>query len=267
MSWIIADAHVHLPSVEHLASLATSARRNFLRAERRHRLADAVSRCLFLADLRDGTTFAQIRSLAEERRTPSDAFALHPTREAQAVRLAFHDGCALVLIAARQIVTAEAIEVLAIGLTRPYGDGRPLGMVLEELSREDLLLILPWGVGKWLGQRGRIIADAVDGWRGDQLFLGDNGNRPFFWPLPPVFAAGQRGRCRNLPGSDPLPLAGEEGQAGRCGFWCEGVVDADRPFASVAALLRDPVTALHPYGAGETAYRFCRNQLLLRLAR
>ena len=161
----------------------------------------------------------------------------------------------------------EAIEVLAIGLTRPYADGRPLGMVLEELSREDLLLILPWGVGKWLGQRGRIIADAVDGWRGDQLFLGDNGNRPFFWPLPPVFAAGQRGRCRNLPGSDPLPLAGEEGQAGRCGFWCEGVVDADRPFASVAALLRDPVTALHPYGAGETAYRVCRNQLLLRLAR
>jgi hypothetical protein len=127
-----------------------------------------------------------------------------------------------------------------------------------------LLLVLPWGVGKWLGQRGKIIAEFIQHRAVEQPFLGDNGNRPFFWPLPHHFSQPLMRNERQLPGSDSLPLPGEERRAGGYGFFCQGVIDKQQPFSSLAAILRNPQTRLHPYGRKEGLLRFLKHQLRMR---
>lgn len=263
MTWILADAHVHLRSLAQLTSLAQAAQRNFLAATQSLCPAEPPERVLFLTESADEPAFAPLARWAATQANPTDGLSLHPTAEKQSLRLTLADERNLHIIGGRQIVTQEGIEVLALGHIRPYGDGLPMTSVLRDLAQEEALLVLPWGVGKWLGHRGEIIARMLAGWQGEHLFVGDNGNRPRCWPLPASFRAGAANR--NLPGSDPLPLPGQEERVGSYGFACQGAFDHDRPFHSLATLLRDPATIIRPYGRPERFWRFCTNQARLRL--
>lgn len=265
MTWILGDAHVHLRSLSRLASLARAAQWNFLAAEQALCAGERAERFLFLTESAGDSAFAHLESLAGSLPENLGIPTIHPTGEDNSLRLEMADGCGVHVVAGRQIVTRESIEVLALGLNRSYADGAPLALVLNELAQEQVLTVLPWGVGKWLGRRGKLIAEVLAGWHGDRLFLGDNGNRPFFWPLPDWFRQCGRSGFRNLPGSDPLPLPGQEERIGGYGFGCQGAIDHARPFHSVATLLRDSATAIHPYGAPAGLFRFFNNQLRLRL--
>ena len=163
MPWILGDAHVHIQMVDDFAALATIARRNFCQIERLHGLSE-VERFVFLTECRAENRFEQAWHKADQSTVPGDHCGLRNTGESNTLRMGCGEVDSLVVVAGRQIVTAEAIEVLALGLNRLYPDGRPLATVIEDLSEEEVLLILPWGVGKWLGRRGRIIADLVAGW-------------------------------------------------------------------------------------------------------
>lgn len=265
MSWILGDAHVHLRSLPRLATLAQAARQNFLAAEQTLCPGARADRFLFLTESAAEPAFAHLAGLVAVQPGSLGGLTIHPTGEDNSLRLHLGDGSAMHVVAGRQIVTGESIEVLALGLHRPYADGAPLASVLHDLAGEQVLTVLPWGVGKWLGHRGKLIAEVLAGWQGDRLFLGDNGNRPFFWRLPEDFRRRDHGTFRTLPGSDPLPLAGQEERIGGFGFACQGSIDHDRPFASVATLLCDPATAIQPYGTPANLFRFCNDQLRLRL--
>jgi hypothetical protein len=52
-----------------------------------------------------------------------------------------------------------------------------------------------------------------------------------------------------IPGSDPLPLAGEERYAGTYGFIYQGAFDASKPTASIGRMLAGPAAAIAPVGA------------------
>jgi hypothetical protein len=84
--------------------------------------------------------------------------------------------------------------------------------------------------------------------------------------LPPQFAAAERARIRIVPGSDPLPLPGEEQRIGAYGFTVEAALPADRPAAALLALLAG-AAALVPYGRRERLARFVRNQLAMQIAK
>lgn len=265
MTWILGDAHVHIRSLPQLESLARAARRNFLAVEQALCPGDRAERLLFLTESVGEPAFAHLSSLAAARPGNIGGLTVHSTREDNSLRLEMEDGWAMHVVAGRQIVTREFIEVLALGLNRAYADGAPLASVLNDLAQEQVLTVLPWGVGKWLGHRGKMIAEVLTGWPRDRLFLGDNGNRPSFWPLPEHFRRRSHDGFRNLPGSDPLPFPGQVERIGGYGFACQGAIDHDRPFHSVATLLRDPATAIRPYGAPAGLSRFFNNQLRLRL--
>ncbi len=254
---------MHIQMVDDFAALAAIACKNFRQIEQRHGLGE-VERFVFLTECRAENRFEQARRKADQSTVSDDPCVLRKTGESNTLRVGGGETDSLVVVAGRQIVTAEAIEVLALGLNRLYPDGRPLATVIAELSQEEVLLILPWGVGKWLGRRGRIIADLVAGWGGRMLFLGDNGNRPFFWSLPSLFHTAAQAGIRNLPGSDPLPIPGQEEKIGSYGFYCQGSVDADVPFHSFFNLLHKPDVALTAYGTNEHLWNFCKHILLLR---
>ena len=173
----------------------------------------------------------------------------------------------LVLVAGRQIVTAEKLEVLALGTNEQLADGSPLQVTIDQVRKSGAVAILPWGFGKWWFGRGRILGDwlLTDGGAG--TFLGDNAGRPGFMPAPSQFDVGRTRNMFVLPGSDPLPFESEAGKAGSYGFVLRGEVRGDRPMAGLKACLealdRQPAT----FGRLESAARFCRNQVLMQLAK
>ena len=235
------DAHVHL--YDPGAALET------LRAGAR-RIAAAVPGAVpavMLAERAGQHVFERLRPV------------LRATAEAESLWLE-GDHPPLLVLAGRQVVTAERLEVLALATTAAPAEGRPAGAVLAELARAEALAVLPWGVGKWLGARGAVVDRLVAAAAPGALFLGDNGGRPGFW-AEPRFA-----RLPVLSGSDPLPIAGGAAAVGRCGSVLAAGLSADRPAADLRHALRAPGVSPRRFGTQAGPLRFLSEQIRLRLA-
>lgn len=172
----------------------------------------------------------------------------------------------IMLVAGRQIVTSEGLEVLGLGSRKLIPDGLPLDTVLARLDEADAITVLPWGVGKWLGKRGKVIdaclSKADTEGRHDRLFLGDNGGRPAWWPVHQF----DRG-FKRLSGSDPLPLPGSASEVGRFGSLIEFKLPEEKPLQALKHVLRQPIIDIKPYGRPASIPRFLTEQCRLRLER
>jgi hypothetical protein len=168
----------------------------------------------------------------------------------------------LLVVAGRQIVTAEGLEILGLATRLSLPDGLPAEQVLARLDDADAITVLPWGVGKWLGQRGKIVDSLLERARPGRLFLGDNGGRPNWWKVPQF--------SRGLPilaGSDPLPLPGSSNVIGRFGSVVDIQLSEHTPAARLKCALRDPATCISTYGRSTPSLRFIADQTRLRFLR
>lgn len=170
----------------------------------------------------------------------------------------------LAVIAGRQLVTRERLEVLALGTAAPLPEGEPIEATLAAVRAVGAAAVLPWGVGKWLGARGAVVDRILAEPKWSHVFLGDNGNRLELGPDPARFAIARRAGRSVLPGSDPLPLSGEEARVGAYGFAINVDLDALRPTAALLALLESGA-AFVSFGRREGFGRFVGNQLALKL--
>ncbi len=226
---MLIDGHVHLyPGVDPNAFLSAAAA-NLMAAGRRAGL-NSGSCALLITETPRETGFDD---LAAGRGVPAGWRVEQLPGDPLAIRLHGPDAQMLVLVAGRQIVCAERLEVLAIGYRGAMLDGQPLDAVLAALRAEGRPAILPWGAGKWLGARGARIAALVSAGLPQGVFLGDNGGRPVGWPAPAVFGAAGL----VLPGSDPLPISGGWRDVGRYGFHLPGAIDPACPARSILAAL------------------------------
>jgi hypothetical protein len=261
---IMVDAHVHLHACHSLQRLFMISLQNFRQALQRFHIYEPFEAFLLLTESAGTNRFDELRAMVGADR--SDDFNIVSTPEDITLHVETQGGQSLYVVAGKQIVTAERLEVLALGYPHAYPDGRPLTYVLDDLRESGCLRVIPWGAGKWLGKRGRIVKALIASWGNEPLFLGDNGNRPFFWPLPEVFAGVGKNHLYNLPGSDPLPFSGEEKKAGRCGFMLRGALNNHLPFEGLKSrLIADPRTAI-PYGTPERFIPFFKNQLSMQMA-
>jgi hypothetical protein len=170
----------------------------------------------------------------------------------------------LLLIAGRQIVTAERLEVLTAGAVPLIPDGRPLATVVDELTAAGALAIIPWGAGKWLGRRGRLVSETAGRLTAPTFFLADNPARPGCWPPPRIFRDMERRGKAVLRGSDPLPLSGEEKRAGAFISLLEGEFDPWLPLASLKKILAQN-GSIHGLGRRNSLASFLWRQVRLRL--
>lgn len=169
----------------------------------------------------------------------------------------------IILVAGRQINTHERVEVLALGTRQLFGDNLPLQETLKQVVEAGGLPVLPWGVGKWSGHRGRLVSEVLlaSTW---PVFAGDNGGRPYGWPTPGVFAEVVRRERTVLPGSDPLPISAEQGRIGSFGAVARETLGEQTPGRELLTLVRKGAFQ-RKYGTRLSPLTFCIRQLQLRL--
>jgi hypothetical protein len=179
--------------------------------------------------------------------------------------VAAHEGRRLFIIAGRQVACREGLEVLLLGTTGKFEDGRSIREVLGEASSRNVPHVIPWGAGKWFFGRGKLLSQLLREHRAPLFFLGDEGGRPAFWRYPRHFTEAARLGVRDLPGTDPLPFAHDVDKVGRVGFRAKMNLDEKRPARSLLQVLRDADIPIERFATLEPFTRFVRNQVAMQL--
>ena len=229
---IIADTHLHLHP-------AYRAGRALIRlSQRLGGLAQAAgvpgaARAGFLAERAAQHDFADLRDGV----SALEGVTVAPTPEGGALCLATPDAV-LYLLAGRQIIAAERIEVLALAMEISVPDGLPAADTIERVLAAGGVPVLAWAPGKWWFARGRVIADLLRRFTPEQVLLGDTTLRPLGWGEPCLMRLARRRGYGVVAGADPLPFAGDERHMGTYGTWLPGELDPQRPVASAREALR-----------------------------
>ncbi|ESA35874.1 methyltransferase [Leptolyngbya sp. Heron Island J] len=260
---ILLDTHVHIYDCFDLSTFLDAAWHNFQRRAGAH---DQFVGVLLLAESGFYHKFQTLLAQADQAdQSSSSDWTFAATAEAYSLRALGPQGKTLYLIAGRQIVTAEKLEILALISDRIFPDGLSAVETIQSIQSAGGIAVLPWGVAKWVGKRGQLITHLVQQRELSPLFLGDNSGRPQFWRRPHHFSQVEPQGYPILLGTDPLPLSGEADRSGRFGLTFMGEFDADQPGNCIKTHLLNPAVSWQPYGSLETPLRFVRNQLSLRL--
>jgi hypothetical protein len=260
----LVDAHVHVHHSFDECVFFDSALTNFKAvAEERVGGLDWLG-CLLFTESAGEDVFSGLRARTDGC---AGAWRFRPAAEDCSL-IACRDGeRSLVVVAGRQVVSAEQIEVLALGTTATLSDGKTLAQTLAAVRAAGALPALPWGFGKWLGRRGRLIAQQIASARPGELFLGDNGGRPALSPRPRLFALAEARGLAVLAGSDPLPFAQEVAKVARYGFVLQAPFDAAAPFAGIRRALAGLPRSPEPFGRLERWPTFVHRQIAMQLGK
>ncbi len=273
---IFVDAHVHIYDCFDVEQLLDAALANFSAAQEAAGIAENdVFNVLLLVEGKKDNWFQRLQAEATTDGQVTKKISPHWHVEldlADASLLAFrgesaaqklHIGCG------QQIVSREKIEVLSLFCKQKVENGLDLAGTVSAIQESQGIAVLPWGVGKWMGKRGKQIAETLGHQQGQNFFLGDNGGRPAFWPEPALFAAAARQGIAVLPGSDPLPLKDEAGRVGSFGFYLKSKNTGGQ---SVLSCLQQALQApdiqekIYPFGVLQQNALFVSNQLKLRFS-
>jgi hypothetical protein len=265
------DAHVHLHSCYDPDELLQNASDNLATASNGIDPAARKAYFLLLAECQRDDCFGALRALADglaASNSGSDLrlrhWAVAATKESISV-VARRGRQELFIVAGRQVACREGLEVLVLGTTHRFEDGRPIREILRESDALGVPRVIPWGPGKWFFRRGRLLNELVTEFRKPTLFLGDEGGRPAFWGYPQHFAHAARLGVRDLPGTDPLPFPHDVAKVGRMGLKIEVDLDAARPGASLLRALTDIGSPVERFATLEPPLRFVRNQIGMQL--
>jgi hypothetical protein len=205
---MLADTHVHIYPFYDLGLFFSSAFRNLdtdPEAELR----------LFLTERFDCNAYQEIC-----RREQIGEFRVE--RQERCITVISPIGRELSVHPGWQVITRERLEVLALDtLEKRPAEGVETERLIQELGEQGVFTILPWSLGKWSGERGRLVERLI---KDEQLkfALGDPGHRGVALE-PQLFRLGREHGRTILRGSDPLPLKGEERRVGSYGMKCSGL--------------------------------------------
>jgi hypothetical protein len=161
-------------------------------------------------------------------------------------------------------VTAEKLEILALGMDVSVKNGLSAEDTLKAIRAQDAVPVLSWSPGKWFFSRGKRIRALIETQAAGSFLIGDTGLRPTFWPLPSLMKMASRRGYTIIGGSDPLPLAGEECWIGTYGMTVTAEFDREKPAESLRRLLANPPPPFTPIGHRTPPFaffsRWIRNQ-------
>jgi len=260
-SSIAVDSHVHLYDCYPVAEFLDTAYNNLSRAAAP--ASNAVDCVLLLADPAADDSLERLRRFQDRPASERRGWAVESTGESISLRARRDDGATLLLVAGRQVITTEKLELLALGTTETVADNMPLPDTIAQARTVGALPVLAWGVGKWLGRRGRLLRALAEA-DPESFHLGDNGGRPWFWPRPAVMRVA---RSRPLlAGSDPFPFLHDLERVGRHGLLLDGSLPPTQPARQLIARLAQGDGMRH-FGHQIGLARFLKNFWLMRRRR
>jgi hypothetical protein len=258
--WFV-DAHVHYHDNFPTARFVGAAFDNVMQTAS-VAAVDATG-CMVLTDPVGHDTFARLLSTPFEGWPPD--VRVRATDDPLSALLTRGDGRSIVAVAGRQIVTAERLEVLALGTRRRFRDGEPVRDTLARVADCGALAVVPWGFGKWLFERGRLLRRLLDAEDSPPFHLGDNGGRPRPARTPRLFALARNRGIWNLPGSDPLPFTWQAARVLSYGFFLPCTPRLDAPWQQIRTLITTARTQPELFGRLENTAHFARTQVALRM--
>ncbi len=252
-SIVAADGHVHLYPAYDLEALFRHLILNLDRLAGLGRpagheaLDHRIHKLAFLAESRDNDFFGRLQN--RDTSIVDHNFEIINGPDPVCVTVVLPGVGQVCLVAGRQIVTHERLEILGLSMRAKIPDGLPARNVIQQVVDAGGIPVLAWSPGKWLLARRHVVWDLIAGDQAQVLRLGDTTLRPTLWPEPgPMRRAHAAGRPV-IPGSDPLPLSGEERYAGTYGFVYQGPFDVSQPTASIARMLAGYPATIMPAGA------------------
>ncbi len=264
---ILVDAHVHIYDCFELDKFLDAAYANF--KSEADRLGYDFIGILLLAEAAKQNYFYQLNKLSRgeivDVNLIFDKWTFYSTKENCSILAKSDKGERLLIISGRQIVTEENMEVLALCTDEKIQDGVPIEEILETILKNDGIPVIPWGCGKWIGRRGKIVNKILKSSGKLKIYLGDNGGRPSILPIPSQFEIAKENGIQVLPGSDPLPLESELGRVGSFGFRHNVTLSVGYPANDLKNLLLQRSDPVQLYGQLQPPFRFLSNQIKLRL--
>ena len=172
----------------------------------------------------------------------------------------------LILLASRQVTTAEGLELLALGTDVPLQHKKTLSQTVDEVLSSNAIPVIPWGVGKWSFSRRQALHRFLrDDNQSDDVFLGDIAGRTQW--LSSGLSEGIRENARWLHGSDPLPIRGAESTVGRLGSQLDEPFYMDRPKSSLIRALQKLKSSPRRCGQYDSLATMMAQQFKLRTRR
>jgi len=211
------DAHVHLYACYSLTRLFDCAHQN-LSSQSTQLNGESDVYVLFLVNAEHENARQKLNAYTANQSSPWQ-FEWHDNAV-----LVSRDEKRLWCVLGQQLVTQEGLEVLSVGESQyAYSPRYSIADLLEQSSQS--LVLLPWGVGKWLGNRGKLIHELSH-----KNSYNDNKKlNQFFSDIPSrskglrallgghALLSGANDKQRLINGTDPLPIAGEECSVGSFG--------------------------------------------------
>jgi len=262
---VLCDAHVHIYDCFDLSRFFDSAWSNFQVRAREHGCESCFSAALMLSETRRDHWFARLADSAIAGNSPVTGWKFHTTSEPEALLARSNGNREILVIAGRQIVTSENLEVLALATTDERPDGEPIASVVDRVLDSGGIPVIPWGFGKWWGKRGQVLSELLESSAITDFFLGDNSGRPWCLGKPHHFDTATGQNRRILPGSDPLPFPAEDRRPGSVGFFYQGKPGTPGSVEDIRTKLFNQEADIGTYMQCERLLPFMRNQVAMQL--
>lgn len=261
---VYVDAHVHIHNCFDIQRFLDAAERNFSSHASRFEIEGDSRFALCLTETYGTNAFQDLTKQIDDPQPDEGHWRLRSSGEKECLVASHPRKGDIAIIAGRQIVTAERLEILGLGLLGSPEDGLPISDVIKWVAGRGAIPVLPWGFGKWLGARRHVVSDVIEKFGGGSLYLGDNSGRPGIMPTPAEFALANESGMKVLPGSDPLPFSSEYDRAGSFGFYVDNMADSNGFWSGLRTMLQQGEGDLHSYGSLESPLRFVRNQVAMQ---
>lgn len=262
-SLILIDAHIHIHDCFNIEKFFNNAKNNFLR---QLQLSNSNDHFAILC-LTESHRINYFKQLSEKvgAYNKLNGWKVDLTSNENVIKLIDNKKFEIFLVAGRQIVTKENLEVLAIGLVEDPEDGQPIEEVINYTANQKSISVIPWGVGKWTGRRKEIVEKIILQSGTFPIYLGDNGNRPFFLKKSDFFDLALKNGILNIPGSDPLPFKNGENKPGSFGFMIDDALDIDKPFDNIYEKIKNSKNQFKTFGKLESFTNFLTNQISMQV--
>lgn len=223
-----------------------------------------VHAVICLTETSEADWFDRLTKVGPETRFGSSMWKIQATEELNSLLAIDSRDRKLAIIAGRQIVCQEGLEVLALGYDQSIDDGLPMRAVMQTVARGGAIPVVPWGFGKWTGSRGTVVKELLCD-PPCRFVLGDNGGRLAVGGEPALFAEARERGIDILPGTDPFPFRWDSRRVGRFGIEWDGGLGLGTPYKSFRSLVLDAGSEGVPFGRLERIPAFVRNQIAIQL--